>query len=569
MLTSQPEIEAALAEPLQILGYDGIRPGQVDTLAAAMNDSNDSDILSILPTGGGKTALFVLPALWRNQGRQLNDQYQTLVISPLIALQEDQATRLRQRKVIGVALNSHRTEAQARGITEAWSAGHVQFLYTSPEKLMSKNLRWVLRNRPPSFVVIDEVHSADTWGDDFRPAYSQICEVIDSFRPVKVMCLTATLTPDAEANIIKMLGLRNVNRIVSYTRRDNLVFETKIDQPLIGVGKILTESKGSTIAYCSTVKSIEDSFLPVFTPSLGANGGVVTYHGKMTKTHRETSQRLFMSGQAKYVLATNAFGMGVDKADVRMVAHLEVPSSIEGYAQEAGRGGRDGENCRCVLAWSNKSVATQLHFIERANPPREMYILLWDKLLQWAAASSEYNRSIGKGPIVGKLIRMTLDEMCFQLQSMTVPAALAQLVAMGYVDRGGLEKTSLTATVINASRLSDNSDIKLVSALAKLGDNKIALADFADHLSFRTIKLLEARLDRLQQDGVISYKILGRGKTTCLRTESIESMDWDKLQRKQEKEMKVLSQMLAFAGIEDKLKHEALEHYFATGDLPQ
>ena len=511
--------------------------------------------------------MFILPTLALN--------LQCLVVSPLIALQEDQVSKLLSRNVVAVAMNSVKGKSYTDDdIKKYWMTGDIQFLYISPEKLQNKDVQSMLQYRRPGLVVVDEVHSADAWGEDFRPAYSRLVNLIDSIRPVKLLCLTATLTPDAELNVIRMLGMKKVRKLVSFSCRENLKFKTSPGLDMNGIAKVLSKSGGPTIIYSSTVKTIEDILLPALAPTLADCGGVVAYHGQMTHATRTQSQDLFMSGRVRNIIATNAFGMGVDKADVRMVAHIDIPGSVEAYVQESGRAGRDGKDSTCFLTFSAKSISTQQHFLDMANPPRKFYELFWEHLTRWAEVSKDYDEQYRGPGILGKVIKLTVNEMSFQVQSQAVTAALSQLSHMRFILRGGMERSTICGEVMDVTKMpkGDAKDCEKDKAILKhfiqVGPHKkIPVTDVANELGFRTIKSFEGRLSSLSDAGALCYRIGSRSKTTTVIKNDLSTMDWDHLERKRERELKALSQMVEFAEIPDADKHTALKNYFETGEL--
>jgi ATP-dependent DNA helicase RecQ len=541
-----------LVPAMKVMGYDSIRPGQEDIMDAMVN--SDKDVIGVMPTGGGKSATFVLPTIAKG--------WQCLVISPLIALQEDQVSKLLSRKVPAAAVNSARSADDNRFIMDAWSRGNLQFLYAAPERLGSQGFIESIMARKPDLVVIDEVHTADMWGEDFRPSYNKIAGVIENLRPVRVLCLTATMTPENEKGIRRILALQDAVKIVHYERRDNLMFKRIDGNSAQAILEEVEESPGSTIIYSATVRRIEDNLYPLLSKRLAREGGVVKYHGRLPMDERERNQALFMSGAAKYIIATNAFGLGVDKEDVRMVVHADVPGTIEAYAQEAGRAGRDGKESWCALGFDFKSIGTQKWFMTTRNPGKELFIRVFRLMLARTDG--------GKRPL-----ELSVDEISASipgLHAAHVATIMNVLMASNVVERKGVRYEHLIDMRGEEKPTGAGPLREFYNELVAMTDMithslRIAPSALAKQFSMRVCEI-DRQLKQLDDKRWISFSPASRAKRTTLLTTNMDNVDWDRLKRKAKLERRQLDQMVEFAMLPDKIKHSVLEHYFTTGHLP-
>ncbi len=344
----------------EVFGHPRFRPGQRDAVKAAVAGK---DVVVLLPTGRGKSLCYQVPALVaRKRGRGT-----AVVISPLIALMDDQVSALRGYGIEAGALHSHRTPEQRVQTQTLFEAGGLDLLYVSPERAATPQFRDRLESGHISMVAVDEAHCISQWGHDFRPDYMRLGELRDWFAG-PIMALTATATPRTLDEVVHRLRLKTPAQITASFVRKNLAFVVRQFEPehdrvyalrheldrlrLREVG-----TAGRAIVYCSTREMVD-----VVTQRLRAEGyPVAGYHAGRDATARERSQRGFESGKSRVLVATSAFGMGVDLPDVRAVVHLQAPGSPEAYYQEAGRAGRDGKAARCVLYFGPEDLEIQRH----------------------------------------------------------------------------------------------------------------------------------------------------------------------------------------------------------------
>jgi ATP-dependent DNA helicase RecQ len=358
------EIEAGvLPTPEDLLkraGLEAFRPGQRDAVQAALEGR---DSLVVMPTGGGKSLCYQLPAL--------TDAGLVVVVSPLIALMSDQLRRLREMGARASMLASGMEDGHNEQALADVRSGKTQLVLMSPERFASRPLRDALTQRRVSLFVVDEAHCVAEWGHDFRPDYLRLGDAIAMLGRPPVMAATATATPAVAREIAERLGLRDWVSIRSGFDRPNLTFDVvslegkgAVARKRAALLHVLSDAAARpAIVYCGTRKDTEE------VAALVGELGIMTvpYHAGMAPDARRASQEAFMNGEAEVVVATNAFGMGVDKANVRTVAHWALPTSLEAYYQEAGRGGRDGQPARALLLGARMDLGRLIRFINERD----------------------------------------------------------------------------------------------------------------------------------------------------------------------------------------------------------
>jgi ATP-dependent DNA helicase RecQ len=325
------------------------------------------DVLAILPTGGGKSLTFQLPALL--------GEGVTIVFSPLIALMKDQVDRL-SRRAPGAAtfLNSAVSSEQTRRRLERAVAGQLRLLYVAPERIRSSRFREAARQMPIDRIVVDEAHCVSEWGHDFRPDYLTIRDIAEEVGRPPILAVTATATPTVRADIQRQLGLRQPAVIVAPIDRPNLRFSVlavpRKSQKIAVILQLVAQLEGSGIVYAGTRRDAED----IAQALAGAGEPAALYHAGLTTKERSVAQEQFVGGQRRVVVATNAFGLGIDEPDVRFVIHFAMPATPEAYFQEAGRAGRDGRPARCLLLFAPVDIGIQ-RFLAQRDVPDEAAML--------------------------------------------------------------------------------------------------------------------------------------------------------------------------------------------------
>lgn len=433
-------------------GFDSFRGLQESIIKRTVNEKKHS--LVLMPTGSGKSLCYQIPALYFENS--------TIVISPLIALMQDQVDALRKKNISATFINSTLSKQEKEKRLKDFAAGKIKLLYVTPERFRKKDFVDEIKKIKIDLLAVDEAHCISEWGHDFRPDYSRIGEFRELLGNPLTIALTATATHDVQEDIIKKLHIDKSEIKIFHQgiERPNLrleavdVFDDK--EKLREIFSTLEKYSGSGIIYFSLIKTLE-RFSEILSDKGFAHG---VYHGKLEDRQRKRMQRDFLDGKQKLILATNAFGMGIDKADIRFVIHAEVPSSIESYYQEIGRAGRDGKDSLCVLLYNQEDLYTQMEFIKWSNPDANFYSAMYDIL----------KREIGI--INSSGIDYVREQISFKNKNdFRVETALAMLDRYG-VTEGELEKQNLQIVNELPDILQDDEHLKE----KLLNDNKKLLS---------------------------------------------------------------------------------------------
>lgn len=395
-------------------GYDSFRPLQSEIVTSALSGH---DTLGLMPTGGGKSITFQVPGLMM--------EGVTIVVTPLISLMKDQVDNLKRRRIKAVTFHSGMTRHEHTVALEKLINGGAKFLYVSPERLRNDNFLSLLRGLKVSQIVVDEAHCISQWGYDFRPAYLNIKKLRKVKPDVAILALTATATPEVARDICEQLEMRDpaVYRM-SFTR-DNINYivrpaETKIYE----VFHILSRTQGSSIVYVRSRKRTVE--ISEYLSSAGISA--TAYHAGLDYELKEKRQNSWQMGETRVMVATNAFGMGIDKPDVRVVIHYDMPPSLEEYYQEAGRAGRDGKRSYAVLLTSKRDQALMRRRVTESFPDREIIRKIYERIC------NVLNVSIGEG--YGLLKEFDIEKFCdlFGYQERQCRSAIHLLQQAGYLE---------------------------------------------------------------------------------------------------------------------------------------
>jgi ATP-dependent DNA helicase RecQ len=379
MSRTAPAPAAAANDPLRDalrahFGFDDFHKGQravIEDLLAG------HPTVAVMPTGAGKSLCYQLPGL-------LLDGV-TVVVSPLIALMKDQVDALRARGVAAEYINSSLDPDAQRAALDRLASGATRLVYVAPERFRSGAFIRALQQVPLALFAVDEAHCISRWGHDFRPDYTRLGAVVERLRPPRLLACTATATPDVRDDMLRALHLDTAQVHVAGFLRDNLYLEARLcanerdrEKRLVHFLTRGAGQSGAVIVYASTRKRVE-RYAAVAWKALG-DGQVVAYHGGMDDAERSAAQEAFMSGRARVAVATNAFGMGVDRADVRAVVHVDLPRTLEGYYQEVGRAGRDRQPARCLLLYNPIDTRVHHFLIDQSHPDPKALQAAWHAL---------------------------------------------------------------------------------------------------------------------------------------------------------------------------------------------
>ena len=398
----------------QYWGYDSFR-GIQEEIIKSIGEGRDT--LGLMPTGGGKSITFQVPALAKDG--------LCIVITPLIALMKDQVQNLRQRGIKAVAIYSGMTRQEILIALENCIFGNYKFLYISPERLDTDIFKQKLRAMKVNMITVDESHCISQWGYDFRPAYLKIADIRELLPGVPLLALTATATPDVVQDIQSRLKFREKNVFrMSFERKNLAYIVRKTDNKTAELLHILRRMPGSAIIYVRSRRRTKE------TTELLTHEGITAdfYHAGLDNAVKDIRQKRWQDGECRVMVATNAFGMGIDKPDVRLVIHLDLPDSPEAYFQEAGRAGRDGEKAYAVILYSKSDKVTLHKRIPDTFPDKDYIKKVYEHLQYY------YQMAMGDG--LGCTKEFNLEEFCRKFKHFPVPAdsALKILTQAGYIE---------------------------------------------------------------------------------------------------------------------------------------
>ena len=538
-MTPSTSIDDARQALRQHFGYADFRPGQTQAVESVLQGQ---DTLVVLPTGGGKSLCYQVPALML--------PHLTIVISPLISLMKDQVDALARRGLPATFVNSSLTSTQVADRLARVQRGEFKLLYVAPERFDVGSTAERLKGLGVSLLAVDEAHCISEWGHDFRPSYLRIALVRERLGWPPVVALTATATPHVRADIVRQLKLDRAKTIITGFDRRNLRYhvvssrtEQDKDEALVG---ILRASPGLAVVYASTRRTVER-----ITNLLNdARIAAVAYHAGLDDAHRREVQDAFMKERVRVIVATNAFGMGIDKPNVRLVVHYAMPGTLEAYYQEAGRAGRDGEPADCFLLHSFQDRFTHEFFIKGSYPEREVVEKVYRVLRR--AASSSGNVELSAEDIAASIRdKVNVREVEGALRILSSAGAYRRLK-----ENNSRAVVRLLATPERIKRelgpSADSMELGLLRALWRVAGAALeegATLDLAGlPPGFGGVNGVSALLDALQSRQFLSWKRQGGGSSLEPKRElDAFAIDWATLDRRRRAELAKLDAMQQYA----------------------
>jgi ATP-dependent DNA helicase RecQ len=447
-------------------------------------------------------------------------------------------------------VNSACTPAENSMTLTEWESGNLNFMYVAPERLQDDKFCDLMRRIPPDLVAIDEAHAASDWSDSFRPDYKKIGDLIVELKPKSVLALTATATPEVEEDIRRIFHLGNATRVLYLPSRENLHLSSETFTNPQQIYRAIESIDGSTICYCATVKKVAHYGASI-------RGGALCYHGKMTASERDASQNAFMQGNVRVMFATNAFGLGINKSDIRGIVHADVPASLDALTQESGRCGRDGKDAWCTAFFHSDAYNTQMYFINMKYPPKEVVERVF-----------AYLQRIANKDGICKATIESIAGHCGGSQKESVGAAVSILTNFKVLERSN-DSDSLTSVKFLKPHLQEQyarypKEIEKIGFTNEVGFIEFNATNLAEALGLKPVKVRET-LKELDKNGYIKWAPPFRGKTTKI-IGGIELVDFEYLKRRRKLAIEKLETVFQYHRVPSENKHAYIADYF-RGEL--
>lgn len=528
---------AQLPRVLGEMGFEKLREGQDRGVFSIMGGQ---DTICVFPTSLGKSAVFLIPALCHN--------WRLLVFSPLKALMRDQVQSLQRKGFCALAISSDNKETENQRAIADWVRGDCKILYVAPERLRNESFLMALRQAPPDMVAVDEAHVLSGWADNFRHSYMFIGEMVERFNPRVVAAFSATMPAEVESDVRRVLRMPDAVKIFFFPQRKNLLLSSSNINEYNDLFDRVREVQGSSLIYCGSQELTVDT-----AKALGRYLGqeVGFYHAGIQESVKKMYQDSFLSGRVKVMCATNAFGMGIDKPDIRAVFHLRHPGDPEALSQETGRAGRDGKESICHTYESREAIRMQERFIESGYPPRDFYERVFKFVSKKADAGGIFHlpyKDIEAGSNVG----------------LNYLPAIFEAFAGNRV----LESVKDEPKVYKAKFLKESSlgrFIQMEAALDQIAarDGDWLLFDM-DGLAVKMevgVPTIRKYINSWKAEGLMAFEEPPRGDAKRI-VGDLSLLDFERLRIKKNRAYKKLDYVKGYFKVPDADKHDYLHHYF-------
>lgn len=527
---------------LQSMGFESFRKGQQEPTYQIMSGV---DTICVMPTSLGKSLVFAAATVAM--------QWRAVVFSPLTALMQNQVESFQDKGLKASQLSGMQTDAENDLALEHWMAGKVQLLYVAPERMQNPRFQRAMEAVRPDAVYVDEGHVISQWSVNFRHHYALIGDFIDTVQPSVVATFTATAPSQVIEDMRRVLRMEKAKLWMYMPRRKNLNLQSRAYTGYNQIADLVLECGGQALVYCAT-RADTEKCASKLQPLLPVSERVVAFHGDMDKAMKNRNLRMFMSGEARVVVCTNAFGMGIDKPDIRGVIHLHYPGSPEALSQEVGRAGRDGKPSLCCTLNNPDAARIQQYFIDNANPPVDDIRAVFN--VYWMESGG------GKRPI-----EMTQDTVA--MRAGVHPSGMQSIVEV-LSGAGCIRSEASSSKVAKVKLLSDDFSnaqyrryaqlICKVAAAGTQGYRQVDLAYLAAELTL-TMATVRKHLKDMAEANRIDFVPPFRGNVTHVEG-GMENLDFDYLSKKKIQDQARLQAVLDYMSTPDSQKHKWLEDYF-------